>query len=276
MLAMLISVIIPIYNKDKYLDECISSVVNQTYKKLEIILVNDGSTDESERIINKWYKSDDRIIYFNQKNTGVSSARNQGISKANGDYVFFLDADDKLKENALNLFYQESLNNKSDIIMGNFIHVKNERMYYRPEISKFVELDNLSLLDTKIELFVLNSRLLSMVCNKLYKLKFLKKYRLLFDNKVTSEDRLFNLKCYVNCPSISYIYAYNYYYNEIENSRSNIIPKDFYDECISLIHVFNAFIQDKNNSSCSEDLLNLMVLLDVNKSLKKVVELSGN
>src|SRR5699024_1200447 len=150
MLEMLISVIIPIYNKEEYLDECINSVVNQTYKNLEIILVNDGSTDRSEVIINKWYKKDDRIVFLNQENKGVSSARNKGISKANGEYVFFIDADDRLEDNALNLLYKYSLINKSDIIMSNFIHVKNKYISYRPKISETIDLNNLSLLETKI------------------------------------------------------------------------------------------------------------------------------
>ena len=91
---MLISIIIPIYNKEKYLDDCIKSVIYQEYDNLEIILINDGSQDNSERIINKWIAKDQRIKYIAQENKGVAYARNKGISIANGEYIFLLDADD--------------------------------------------------------------------------------------------------------------------------------------------------------------------------------------
>lgn len=89
-----VSIIIPIYNTEDYLEKCLKSVLNQTYKNLEIILINDGSSDNSAEIAKKYEKIDRRVLYFEQKNSGVSSARNYGLDLATGDYILFIDSDD--------------------------------------------------------------------------------------------------------------------------------------------------------------------------------------
>ena len=90
----LISVIVPVYNVEEYLDRCIESIVNQTYKNLEILLIDDGSTDNSYNICDKWAKKDNRIKVVHKENGGVSSARNVGLDVATGDYIGFVDSDD--------------------------------------------------------------------------------------------------------------------------------------------------------------------------------------
>ena len=101
-----ISIIVPIYNAEKYLNKCIKSLINQTKKELEFILVNDGSTDSSEEII-KTYK-DKRIKYFKNKNQGIGKTRNFGIEKATGKYIMFLDSDDYLREDACQILYDKA------------------------------------------------------------------------------------------------------------------------------------------------------------------------
>ena len=93
-----ISVIIPVYNCENYISDCINSVIKQSYKNIEIILVNDGSSDNSENIINSFSKNDKRIKYFSKNNAGVSSARNYGIEHSTGDFIIFIDADDFIEE----------------------------------------------------------------------------------------------------------------------------------------------------------------------------------
>ena len=88
------SIIVPIYNISSLIDQCVESLVNQTYKKLEIILVNDGSKDNSLEIIKKWERKDSRIVVVNKPNGGLSSARNEGLKSATGDYVLYVDGDD--------------------------------------------------------------------------------------------------------------------------------------------------------------------------------------
>ena len=113
-----ISIIVPIYNAEKYLNKCIDSLVNQTKKELEFILVNDGSTDLSEDII-KSYK-DKRIKYFKNKNQGIGKTRNFGIDKATGKYLMFLDSDDYLDINACEKLYNKAIKEKSDLVVFDF------------------------------------------------------------------------------------------------------------------------------------------------------------
>src|SRR3954470_7921673 len=93
-MSIKVSVVIPVYNAEKYITECIESLLNQTLKQCEFIFVNDGSSDNSSQIINEFKKKDNRIILINQENQGVSIARNNGLKAASGEYVGFVDADD--------------------------------------------------------------------------------------------------------------------------------------------------------------------------------------
>lgn len=95
------SIIVPAYNTEKYIDKCLDSIFSNTYKNFEVIIVNDGSTDKTESIIKKYIKKYDNIIYIKQKNMGLSMARNNGIKKATGDYLLFIDSDDYVEENLL-------------------------------------------------------------------------------------------------------------------------------------------------------------------------------
>ena len=112
----LISVIIPVYNVEEYLRECIESVLNQTFRDFEIILVDDGSTDSSGDICDEYVEKDERVTVIHQKNGGLSVARNTGLSEANGKYVYFLDSDDYISENALATLLNIAENDSSDIV----------------------------------------------------------------------------------------------------------------------------------------------------------------
>ncbi|WP_022772809.1 glycosyltransferase family 2 protein [Butyrivibrio sp. AE2015] len=111
----LISVIVPIYNVEKYLEKCIYSITNQTYKNLEIILVNDGSTDNCSTIIDSFIKLDNRIKYFFQENAGLSAARNTGIENASGDYYLFIDSDDYIHPRMVEILYNNLKEYNADI-----------------------------------------------------------------------------------------------------------------------------------------------------------------
>ncbi len=122
-----ISVIIPVYNTQKYIEKCLDSVKKQTYRDIEVIIVNDGSTDKSEEIINSWSEEnkDIKINYFKKENGGLSSARNYGVKKANGDYLMFLDSDDYIDENLFSSM-KEYIDKQIDVIKYKMVKVNNE------------------------------------------------------------------------------------------------------------------------------------------------------
>ena len=116
----LISVIVPIYNVEKYLDNCVKSIVNQTYKNLEIILVDDGSPDSCPAICDNWAKIDSRINVIHQKNSGVSAARNIGIKSSLGDFITFVDGDDFIDSDMYETLVSAYLKNGADIVGCSF------------------------------------------------------------------------------------------------------------------------------------------------------------
>lgn len=125
---MKISVIIPVYNSEKYIERCLKSVVNQSYKDLEIILIDDGSTDNSSLICKKWEKLDNRVKYFRKENGGPSTARNYGLKHVSGDYIHFLDSDDWIDLETYSHCYKLIKNNKyPDIVKFSYITVHGQK-----------------------------------------------------------------------------------------------------------------------------------------------------
>ena len=112
-----ISIIVPIYNSEKDLDQCIESIANQAYKNLEIILVNDGSTDNSINICKKWESNDSRIVLINKKNEGGAKARNDGLKIATGDYIGFVDHDDFIEPEMYETMLDDMTEHNADIVM---------------------------------------------------------------------------------------------------------------------------------------------------------------
>lgn len=121
----LISIIVPVYQVEEYLSQCIESIIRQTYKDIEIILVDDGSLDSSGDICNKFARTDNRIKVIHTKNGGVSKARNIGLQVSHGEYVCFIDADDYIKENYIEYLYRLCIENKADISICGVIDIEN-------------------------------------------------------------------------------------------------------------------------------------------------------
>lgn len=115
-----VSIIVPVYNEEKHLNRCIDSVLSQTYSELELLLIDDGSTDSSGAICDEYAQKDSRVRVFHEKNGGVSKARNLGISKANAEWIMFLDSDDYLIKDALDVLISLALSTKTLISTGNF------------------------------------------------------------------------------------------------------------------------------------------------------------
>lgn len=116
----LISIIVPIYNSEKYLRQCIESILKQSYKNIEVLLINDGSPDSAADICKEYIEKDSRCHYYEKENGGLSDARNYGIERATGDFITFVDSDDFLMDQALEKLYATALLGESDLVVGGF------------------------------------------------------------------------------------------------------------------------------------------------------------
>lgn len=175
-----ISIIIPVYNTEKYLKKCLNSVINQTYQNIEIIIVNDGSPDNSDKIIRDFQKKyPDKIRAFNKKNGGLSDARNYGIKKATGDYITFLDSDDYVEKNCYELLINKAYEKDFDLVVCDFNNV------YKDKITKGYSQVDSDILEKKYIKKVYKN-IYPVVWNKLFKKELLEKIQ--FKKNVWYED----------------------------------------------------------------------------------------
>lgn len=132
-ISPLVSIIIPVFNVETYVDQCLRSVHNQTYKRLEIIIVNDGSTDNSLKVCKNWADKDNRITIIEEKNSGLSAARNNGLSISSGKYVLFIDSDDWLRTNAVEKMVNTFYKYDADMVTCQFFYYNGEpHVSYKP------------------------------------------------------------------------------------------------------------------------------------------------
>ena len=136
-----ISIIVPIYNIEKYISKCIDSVLSQTYKDWELILVDDGCTDNSGKICDEYAQKDSRIKVIHKENEGVTATRHRGVKEAKGEFLFFIDGDDYITENALELFTNKQQENDADLVRGDFV-LCNEKVDIIPSKIKNFDFDN--------------------------------------------------------------------------------------------------------------------------------------
>lgn len=136
--GILVSIIIPVYNVEKYLNKSIQSAVEQTYKKIEIILVNDGSKDSSGEICDRWQRHDQRIKVIHKENGGLSSARNAALDLCKGDFVYFLDSDDYIEENTIEIMLQDAYDTGAQIVEAPFVHIYDNKIICRSNLKKMI------------------------------------------------------------------------------------------------------------------------------------------
>ena len=197
-----ISVIIPIYNAENCLDRCIQSIISQTYTNFELILIDDGSSDNSLNICKKYAKENKQIVVISQKNHGVSSARNLGIKTAKNEWITFIDADDYVERDYIECLCENITDEKTLIIQGlKQVNIKGE------EIKK-IEFENTTLTDTEIQKAFDEHEIFEYgyTVAKLYNLNIIKKHDIKFDEQISySEDMLFMLEYILNCDTIKFI-----------------------------------------------------------------------
>lgn len=206
-----VSIIVPIYNTEKYLSKCIESLINQTYHNIEIILVNDGSNDGTEKVCKKYKKKDSRVKYFYKKNGGVSSARNLGLIKSTGDYIAFVDSDDYVSESYI--FDMVNIIDGYDMVLTSMDHNTNK-------------IKSRELTKNEILYCLFNNEEIGYqgyACSKLFIKKYIEKYNISFDEKIThNEDRLFVFNYLLNVKKVYYIDKNYYYYRKCPESAMAI------------------------------------------------------
>lgn len=225
----MVSVIIPIYNTEKYLNSCIESVVNQLYADIEIILVNDGSTDNCDSICNEWKEKDSRIVYLKQNNSGPSAARNNGISNASGEYIVFVDSDDCVDKEYISLLVEVQNNNPNREILTLYTEFTGGIDAINEKVCEFGTTDYEK--SDVIRLF--DRSLLNSPCNKLYNREIILNKGILFDDKIViGEDLIFNID-YIenyNIKGFTIIERPLYFYRRgLENSLTSKYHKNYYE-----------------------------------------------
>lgn len=239
-----ISVIIPVYNAEKYLQNCLDSILKQSYKNIEIICVNDGSIDNSQNILNKYARQDKRLISIEKENGGVSIARNNGISMASGEYIAFVDSDDYIESNYIEELYLSIVSNKADLAIckvNNFgcLNRVDKLSYNYMELNENYE-------DEWEE--INRNFLLYGPCNKLYKTTIIKKNDILFPKDITyGEDLLFNFHYLEYIKNISFTNQTTYFYRkDSPDSLSKVYRDDRFENEIILAESMKKFMIKKN------------------------------
>ncbi|MCH5226747.1 MAG: glycosyltransferase family 2 protein [Muribaculaceae bacterium] len=212
----LISVIVPVFNVERYLAACLDSILSQSYKNLEVIVINDGSTDFSMQIAETYAEKDDRVTVYNHKNEGLSEARNRGLEVATGDFITFVDADDMLLPRALEAMMQVALKHSVDIVQGTMIRDKilpvDIHQNKKFPIKIFFP-------EEAIKNVLYQDKFLPAACGKLYKKEIFSEIR--FEKGILYEDLNIFYHLFESSDKIAWIDFPVYFYRDAEGSLIN-------------------------------------------------------
>lgn len=247
-----ISIIIPVFNAEKYIEECINSILNQTYSKIEIIIINDGSTDNSEKICLELSKKDQRIKYIYQNNAGVTVARKTGVENATGEWISFVDADDILSPYAIQTLIEKSKG--QDIVIGDIKPFYNttENILHTPKSKEFVFNK-----DQYIKILLSSTKFrIHGPCAKIYKKE-------LFDNNSfeiprsikRGEDFIMNIRLGLKANSIYYSKTIIYLYRQHYSSTIHTFKTSWEYEYLFLTHLLKPFYQSNLDKNYKKDIL---------------------
>lgn len=234
-----ISVIVPVYNTSKYLNKCLDSIINQSLKEIEIICVNDGSTDNSLDILKEYQRKDSRIIIINKKNGGLTSARNCGINISRGKYCLNIDSDDFIGEDYLTDVYEIAEKKNLDILITDIIYYRSDSEYIESDLN--ITEDIILTGNEYIKLFF-KENFLGYTWNKLIKTSLYKEYKLQYNENIfLFEDIELILRITYFCKRIGKLNKAYYYYRQGENNGVRKVKlKNFYDlvECFNSLKKF--------------------------------------
>lgn len=236
------SIIIPNYNGSKYIEKCLQSIENQTYDKYEVIIIDDGSTDESVKIIEKYIKNSNiKIIFIQQFNQNAAVARNRGLEIAKGKYLYFIDSDDELyDENSLKIITDEIGDN--DILVGNYVSIDEKDNL----ISEYN--NNQEIVSENKSVYKYDD-ISPVPSNKLYKTDIIRKHKLYFGNVKIGQDLDFYLKYLQFCKNFKLVEQKIYKYRIVSNSMTRAINLNFLDIYNTFIDIKKCYINNKNEEN---------------------------
>lgn len=243
-----ISVIIPVYNGEKYIKKCLDSVINQTKKELEIILINDGSTDKTEEIIKKY--TDKRIKYYKNTNYGIGYTRNFGIDKSTSKYIMFLDSDDYMSEKECELLYNKCISEDLDISICDFYKVVNK------------DLIAVELPDFRSSSLKNNPDIITEYLNpwgKLYNRKMLVDNNIRFVEDLKYEDVPFVIETFCNAKKIGKVNEFLHYYVIHNNSETTVRDRRCFD-ILKIVDIIRNYTKDKDYLKEKIDKLTVRIL----------------
>lgn len=246
MVGFKVSVIIPVYNTEKYLPRCLDSIINNSYKNLEIICVNDGSTDGSEDVLNKYKTKDKRIIVIDKKNQGVSAARNTGMACATGDGIAFIDSDDWIHHEYFYVLVNTLIDSNADVAICNRISTSKYVSDIRIE-------NNYSYRMISKNDFILNHNCKYSVCTRIYRKNVID--NCCFSNEIRiSEDKIFNMELLDKNPGIKIALVdekmYYYFYRESSAMREaniddqEMICRYYINKCKSMDNPSEVYVSE--------------------------------
>lgn len=229
----LVSIIVPVYNVEKYLQQCVDSLVSQTYKNIEILLIDDGSKDNSGQMCNQFSEQYTNVMSFHKKNSGLGLTRNFGLERINGDYVTFVDSDDYLNQDAIQRLVDGLENGKNDTVIGGFTKITDEGKEIYTEKYPEEVIDN-----DQVYSHLFNRMLGSSpdshdlikpsVWNALYSVKLIRAHNLCFvsERELISEDIVWDSDYYRYSKSVKVISSSSYYYRYNPTSLSQTYKPD--------------------------------------------------
>lgn len=250
----LISVIVPVYNVEQYVERCVKTLMEQTYSNYEILLIDDGSTDSSGKICDELASNEERISVYHKENGGLGSARNYGIERAKGKYVCFVDSDDTVSRDYLTKLEMGIRSTDSDIAICGYVYQTGEKKYLYTNNKRVIEVDDV------VKEMAKGNPIYNFAWNKLYKMSIISQMDMLFEDRHCAEDMYFNCYYYrlIDKACIIPDELYTYYVNKV--SLSNGRRKNFYEDMKLVYKAFRDTCEERAIDTEYADAL-LVVLL---------------
>lgn len=277
---MKISVIIPAYNAEAYLGGCLESILAQTVQDIEIIVIDDGSTDRTKDILEEYRKKNEQIRVITKENEGQGIARNVGMEAATGEYLFFADADDTLPKNALSMLSLQLKKEEYDIVCGTYVRINEDGERQRLSIpcGTGTVAKNGNLSERSRYHAIKTKSVFGYVWGKLYRKEFLIKHEIIFDDvrTILLEDTLFNLKAFCKEPRYFFLNVPVYEYYERPFSYTSKKDEQLVGKMLRMLLLYKEYLEKNNAYHVNLDLFLPLLLRGMSWVVEKRCAYHGN